>query len=76
MADLPRGIVTFLVTDVEGSTKLWEQHPEAMRVAQARPPLGSLVGPPPSQPCSYSHVSFAVRKQTIGKEKTDESYPN
>ena len=27
------GTVTFLFTDIEGSTKLWEQHPEAMGVA-------------------------------------------
>ena len=27
------GTVTFLFTDIEGSTKLWEQHPEAMRAA-------------------------------------------
>lgn len=33
---LPSGIVTFLFTDIEGSTRLWEQHPEAMRVALAR----------------------------------------
>lgn len=28
---LPTGIVTFLYTDIEGSTSLWEQMPEAMR---------------------------------------------
>ena len=33
---LPSGTVTFLFTDVEGSTKLWEQHPEYMRVALER----------------------------------------
>ena len=33
---LPSGTVTFLFTDVEGSTKLWEQHPEDMRVALER----------------------------------------
>lgn len=33
---LPTSPVTFLFTDIEGSTKLWEQHPEAMRVALAR----------------------------------------
>ena len=36
MAEHPTGTVTFLFTDIEGSTKLWEQHPEAMKVAVAR----------------------------------------
>jgi predicted ATPase/class 3 adenylate cyclase len=36
MAELPSGTVTFLLTDVEGSTALWEAAPEAMRVALAR----------------------------------------
>jgi class 3 adenylate cyclase len=30
------GTVTFLFTDIEGSTKLWEVHHEAMRGALAR----------------------------------------
>jgi predicted ATPase/class 3 adenylate cyclase/DNA-binding CsgD family transcriptional regulator len=30
---LPAGTVTFLLSDIEGSTKLWEAHPEAMRAA-------------------------------------------
>jgi predicted ATPase/class 3 adenylate cyclase len=33
---LPRGTVTFLFTDIEGSTQLWEQHPAAMPAALAR----------------------------------------
>jgi predicted ATPase/class 3 adenylate cyclase len=33
---LPTGTVTFLFTDIEGSTRLWEQHPEAMGAAVAR----------------------------------------
>jgi predicted ATPase/class 3 adenylate cyclase len=33
---LPAGTITFLFTDIEGSTRLWEQHPEAMKVAHAR----------------------------------------
>ncbi|HEY8744990.1 MAG TPA: hypothetical protein VIU62_18025 [Chloroflexota bacterium] len=33
MPDLPTGTVTFLFTDVEGSTRLWEQDPGAMRQA-------------------------------------------
>src|SRR4051794_34702589 len=36
MAELPGGTVTFLLTDVEGSTALWEQAPNAMRAALAR----------------------------------------
>lgn len=33
---LPSGTVTFLFTDIEGSTQLWERYPEAMSVALAR----------------------------------------
>ena len=36
MAGPPTGTVTFLFTDIEGSTKLWEGSPEAMRVALVR----------------------------------------
>src|SRR5262245_5526745 len=36
MGDLPSGTVTFLFTDLEGSTRLWERHPEAMTAALAR----------------------------------------
>jgi class 3 adenylate cyclase len=33
---LPTGTVTFLFTDLEDSTRLWERDPEAMRAAAAR----------------------------------------
>src|SRR5438309_2333530 len=33
---LPVGTVTFLFTDIEGSTRLWEQDPEAIRAALVR----------------------------------------
>ena len=36
MAEIPTGTVTFLYTDIEGSTKRWEEHPEAMNAALAR----------------------------------------
>jgi class 3 adenylate cyclase len=36
VASPPTGTVTFLFTDIEGSTKLWERHPEAMQAALAR----------------------------------------
>ena len=31
MPDLATNLVTFLFTDIEGSTRLWEQQPDAMR---------------------------------------------
>jgi len=33
---LPRGTVTFLFTDIEGSVSIWDQKPEAMKTAVAR----------------------------------------
>jgi predicted ATPase/class 3 adenylate cyclase/tetratricopeptide (TPR) repeat protein len=36
MGSLPSGTVTFLFTDIEGSTKLWEQSPKAMKSALAK----------------------------------------
>src|SRR5215475_12904539 len=35
-ADLPAGTVTFLLTDIEGSTRLWETAPDAMAEALER----------------------------------------
>jgi predicted ATPase/class 3 adenylate cyclase len=36
MADQPTGTVTLLFTDIEGSTKLWEENPRGMQVALTR----------------------------------------
>jgi predicted ATPase/class 3 adenylate cyclase len=36
VAELPTGTVTFLFTDLEGSSRMWEEFPEAMRGALAR----------------------------------------
>jgi predicted ATPase/class 3 adenylate cyclase len=33
---IPSGTVTFLFTDLEGSTRLWEDHPKSMQVALSR----------------------------------------
>lgn len=35
MDDLPRGTVTFLFTDIQGSTRLWQEFPSAMPAALA-----------------------------------------
>jgi predicted ATPase/class 3 adenylate cyclase len=36
MSAPPTGTITFLFTDIQGSTRLWEQHPQAMETALAR----------------------------------------
>ena len=36
MTSLPTGTVTFLFTDIEGSTERWDKFPNAMRAALAR----------------------------------------
>ena len=36
MVELPSGTVTFLLTDIEGSTALWERLPAEMRLTVAR----------------------------------------
>jgi predicted ATPase len=36
MTERPLGIVTFLITDIEASTRRWEEEPEAMRLALAQ----------------------------------------
>ncbi len=36
MSELPAGTLTFLFTDIEGSTQLWEADPEAMKRALSR----------------------------------------
>jgi class 3 adenylate cyclase len=36
VSELPRGTVTLLLADVEGSTRLWEHQPEQMAAAVAR----------------------------------------
>jgi len=36
MSELPTGTVTFLFTDLEGSTRLWEDDPDAMSAAMVR----------------------------------------
>ena len=36
MVALPSGAVTFLFTDIEGSSRMWERKPQAMAGALAR----------------------------------------
>ncbi len=54
---LPAGTVTFLFTDIEGSTQLWEAHAEAMTIALAR--HDALL-----RQCIEAHVGHVVK--TLG----------
>jgi class 3 adenylate cyclase len=36
MENLPTGTVTFLFTDIEGSTRLWQEYPQAMQTSPAQ----------------------------------------
>jgi predicted ATPase/class 3 adenylate cyclase len=59
VSERPTGTITFLFTDIESSTKLWEQHPEAMKVAVARHDaiLRSAVG---------AHLGYVVKTMGDG----------
>jgi class 3 adenylate cyclase len=48
MPDPPSGTVTFLPTDIEASTRLWEERPDAMRLPPTRHDAlaSSIVGEP------------------------------
>jgi len=63
MADLPAGTVTFLCTDLEGSTRLLQAHPAAMRAALARPAarLEALV---------TAHGGVVVRPRSEGDSRS------
>jgi len=56
---IPSGTVTFLFTDLEGSTKLWEQYPEAMQSGIAR--LEAL-----SRHAIESHRGYVVKAMGDG----------
>lgn len=56
---LPSGAVTFLFTDLESSTRLWEEHPDAMRDALAR--HDAILGR-----CIEDHHGFIVKSTGDG----------
>ena len=59
MHPVPDGTVTFLLTDVEQSTRLWERFPDQMRAAVARhDALGEA--------CVTQHGGTLVKKQGAG----------
>ena len=72
MAELPTGTVTFLFSDLEGSTRLWEQHPEAMKAALAghdeilRKAVESHAGCVVKTTGDGMHAAFATAHDAIG----------
>ena len=61
MSGLPSGTVTFLFTDIEGSTKLWEQYPEVMKAALAR--HDTLL-----KQVFEAHQGYRSEERRVGKE--------
>src|SRR5213592_3724313 len=62
LADLPTGTVTFLFTDIEGSTRLWEADPMAMRLALVR--HDSVI-----EGCVAAHGGAVVRPRGEGDSR-------
>src|SRR6188472_408645 len=59
--ELPHGVVTFLFTDIEGSTRLWERDPAAMHTAVTRHDalLGAAIAE--HHGSLYKHIGDAVQ---------------
>jgi class 3 adenylate cyclase len=74
---LPTGTVTFLFTDLEGSTRLWEEHPEAMRDALAghdeilRRVVESRGGYVVKATGDGLHAAFATARDALGAAGAD-----
>jgi class 3 adenylate cyclase len=71
MTQLPTGTVTFLFTDVENSTRLWERNPEAMSRALSRHDelLGNVVeaysGVVFKTVCDAEGVAFSMAPEAV-----------
>jgi hypothetical protein len=65
MADLPSGTVTFLFTDIEGSTALWERHRstmvDAVYVAYPTAPLLYAVAATGDAACARHNEDWGTR---------------
>ena len=64
MPALPTGTVTYLFTDVEGSTRLWEQSPEGivtLRLGPFQPPHSGRMWAGWGREAAYSGPSPARR---------------
>ena len=69
MVDRPSGTVTFVFTDIEGSTRRWEADPEAMRTCACRK-FGRAVwqGLSRNDPEPYLSHTIALSTSTSGRQ--------
>jgi hypothetical protein len=74
MVGPPLGPVTFLFTEIEGSTALWERNPTAMRIAVA-PVDASADDCPRFARTALDEDAFALclLRDTLGKPLPDET---
>jgi len=58
---LPSGVVTFLMTDIEGSTRLWSEAPDAMRAPRPERVTWSVGAPGPSSVSPVQATAWRLR---------------
>jgi class 3 adenylate cyclase len=74
-AELPAGTVTFLLTDIEGSTRLWETAPEAMETALEADGLRRRVGLQAWPLLRREEAELAAQvRQALGEDRFDQVF--
>jgi hypothetical protein len=74
MADLPTGTITFLFTDIEGSTRLREEHRAAMGMALGLP--GAAIRPENVSPARASSAWLTSVAYPVPSASGTSRYPH
>ena len=78
LSELPHGTVTFLFTDIAGSTRLWDERPEEMRDelarhdAIARATVGSHHGHVVKMTGDGLHAVFPTAREAVSRSAISE----